>query len=112
MNDSSVLPLYTGSDPRVSHELALLRTLSIGALHGRLPGELAWARSLDQEECLEMQQELVNALETAVATGDWSAYDEAIEAWRATADVLSNPDLTARLLSESDPVEEVPLRRP
>ncbi len=49
MNDSVVLPLYTGPDPRVSHEVALLRTLSIEALHSRLPSELAWARSLDQK---------------------------------------------------------------
>ena len=59
-----------------------------------------------------MKQELATALVSALISGDWSPYDDALYAWQATADVLRDPALTARLLDEGDPAQDVPLRRP
>lgn len=59
-----------------------------------------------------MVQELSAELGIAVATGDWTHYDDALYSWRATAGVLSDPELTAQLLTEYDPAQDVSLRRP
>lgn len=71
-----------------------------------------WACSLNREERAEMEQELAGALVTALLTKNWLLYYETLEAWEATAEVLSDPELTARLIEVGDPSEEVPLRRP
>jgi hypothetical protein len=72
----------------------------------------AWTRYLNTEEIGEMRGELISIFMTALATGDWSQFQDARDAWRASAEVLSDPGLTARLLADSDASEEAPLARP
>jgi len=74
--------------------------------------DLSWAASLDEDEREEMARELAATLVAAMLTNDWAPYYEARDAWHATADVLSDPALTARLMAEGNPSEEVPLERP
>ncbi len=74
--------------------------------------DLSWAASLDEDEREEMARELAATLVSAMMTNDWAPYYEARDAWRATADVLSDPALTARLMAAGDPSDEVPVERP
>ena len=97
---------------RLSQELTMLQELFEEPIDHSLTGGLSWAAPLEADERHEMKQELATGLVGAMITGDWSGYDEALDAWRATAEVLRDPDLTARLLMEDDPKREVPLRRP
>jgi len=97
---------------RFSQELTMLQELFEEPIDQSLTGGLSWAAPLEADERHEMKQELATGLVAAMITGDWSDYDEALGAWRATAEVLRDPDLTARLLAEDDPTLEVPLRRP
>jgi hypothetical protein len=99
--------------PRLDRELARLDDLFTHPLDEcHFDADLAWAEPLDADEREEMRRELGAALVTAMLTGQWAAYDEALDAWRATAEVLRDPELTARLMAEGDPSEEVPLQRP
>jgi len=74
--------------------------------------DLSWAVSLDEDEREEMARELAATLVAAMLTNDWAPYYEARDAWCATADVLSDPALTARLMAEGNPSEEALLERP
>jgi len=73
--------------------------------------DLSWAVSLDEDEREEMARELAATLVAAMMTNDWAPYYEARDAWRATADVLIDPALTARLMAEGNSSEEVPLKK-
>ena|SRR6185437_5761505 len=77
-----------------------------------LPPDLAWAAPLNGEELADMARELGAALLGAMLTGEWDEYDEALHGWRLTADIIRDPELTTRLLTERDVDLEVPLRRP
>ena len=113
MQEHAVPKEATTQDPRVRHELSVLDDLFTGQLHDHhFDEDLAWAEPLDDDERQEMKQELATALVTAMLTRDWSEYDEALGAWRATAEALGDHELTARLMADDDPTEEVPLRRP
>lgn len=68
----------------------------------------AWAVYLDGDDVAEMRREL-DALSLA---DDVSGFIEAFDAWKATAMVLADPALAARLLAPDDPAQEVPLARP
>ncbi len=78
--------------------------------------QYTWAGPLDNDERQQVRMELARALVHAVETEDWSAYDNAWSDWRATADVLSNPELapslTATLKEQRNLAEEVALQRP
>ncbi len=71
-----------------------------------------WLRFLDAEDREAMREELVPLQAAASLSGDWQAFREAVEAWRATADVLSDPALVASLSAPWDPAEEIELVRP
>ncbi len=73
---------------------------------------LEWATPLDAEERAEMREELEPLPRAALTTGDRLPYQDALEAWRATVDVLSDPELTTRLAEPGDLSEEVHLVRP
>jgi len=45
-------------------------------------------------------------------TGDWALLADAEVSWRATAEVASDPALSASLLAERDPEREITLKRP
>ncbi|HZS89257.1 MAG TPA: hypothetical protein VFE42_17425 [Chloroflexota bacterium] len=72
----------------------------------------SWTSYLQEDERQEMALELALTLLVGVLADNWEPYHEAVEAWHATADVLSDPMLTARLLAAGDPLAEVPLARP
>lgn len=91
-------------------KVRLLLSTSSAKLHRQ--AEFSWTTSLSERDRRQMIQEISAGLGIAVATGDWSRYDDALYSWRATAEVLSAPELTAQLLVEHDPAQEVPLRRP
>jgi len=74
--------------------------------------DLSWAASRDEDEREEMARELAATLGSAMMTNDWDPYYEARDARRATADVLSDPMLTVRLMAAGDPSDEVLLERP
>jgi hypothetical protein len=74
-------------------------------------GDLTWANPLTVVEREDMKRELSTAHVAAMATGDWSTYDDALSAWRLTAEVAGDPELEADLLADDD-AEDVPLRRP
>ena len=79
---------------------------------GEMLNALAWVEALDEEDRAAMRTELVPLFSTAVATGEWQPYENALSAWRSTAEVVSDPDLVERLTSPWDPAEEVQLTRP
>lgn len=100
-------------DQRIERELAVLGDLfTRDRTNAHFDADLAWAEPLDADEREEMRRELGAALVTAMLTKDWSDYDEALDAWRATAAVLSDSELTVRLMTPDDPAEEVLLERP
>lgn len=68
--------------------------------------------SLSADEKNEMRQELAVTLHKALVTKDWTEYDDALYAWRSTAEIMSDPELLADLLSPVNPAELVTLRRP
>ncbi|HEY8286783.1 MAG TPA: hypothetical protein VIJ28_20520 [Chloroflexota bacterium] len=59
-----------------------------------------------------MTRELGAALLGAMLTDEWEEYDEALQAWRQTAEIIRDTDLTTNLLAERDVDLEIPLRRP
>ncbi len=74
--------------------------------------QFAWIEPLNAEERQQMKEDFATILPSALLTNDWSQYDDLRYSWQETAHVLANPDLTAALLAERDPTQEVPLRRP
>ena len=73
---------------------------------------MEWVEVLDEEDRAAMRTELVPLFSMAMATGEWRPYENALAAWRSTAEVVSDPELVERLTSPWDPTEEVPLTRP
>ncbi len=104
--------------PRVGEETNKLPPLMMEDDLSRLHQneQYTWAESLDNDERQRLRMELARALVHAVETEDWSAYDNAWSDWRATADVLSDPELAASLTvalkEQRNPAEEVALQRP
>jgi len=97
---------------QVARQLSMLHGLFTHEIQGALAGELAWANPLTVDEREDMKRELSIALVAAMATGHWPPYDDALSAWRLTAEVAGDPELEADLLADSDDAEDVPLRRP
>lgn len=81
---------------------------SIGAMLNALP----WGEALDEEDRVAMRTELIPLFSTAMATAEWQPYENALSAWRSTAEVVSDPELVECLTSPWDPAEEVQLTRP
>ncbi len=84
--------------PRVREETQKLLSLmedDLSCIHQN--EHYTWAEALDNDERQQMRMELADALVHAVETDDWSTYDNAWSDWRATADVLSDPELVASL---------------
>jgi hypothetical protein len=64
-----------------------------------LPTVFPWARHLSAEETREFVQELVDATRDAVDLDVHATVHRVIVEWRATARILADPSLTARLTS-------------
>ncbi len=56
-----------------------------------------WLKHLSAEQITEFYADFFNALEQALQEKKWSILEETIESWRATAEILADPDLTAIL---------------
>ena len=109
----TITAVWTGIHPESN--IARGRITSAGMLAMWQAEELVGKRLaayLDDTEREAMRRDIAAALMAAEGTGRWAAYQDALDAWRATAEVLADPDLAAELLAEADPVEEVSLRRP
>jgi len=79
---------------------------------GEMINTTEWVEALDEEDRAAMRTELVPLFSTAVATGEWLPYENALEAWRSTAEVVSDPELVECLVAPWDPAEEGQLTRP
>ncbi len=110
--DEHVVPIDSVYNTRMEEELTTIQPLFVGPTDQSFIDKLAWANSLEPDEREEMRRELGAALITAMLTKQWDEYDEAIAAWKATAEVLSDPALTVRLMAEYNPAEAVLLERP
>lgn len=65
-----------------------------------------WLKHLSAEQTTEFYADFFNALEQALQEKEWSILEETIESWRATAEILADPDLTAVLTqSPTDDLE-------
>ena len=56
-----------------------------------------WLRYLSSEQLTEFYTDFFRALEQAIHTKEWSLFEETIESWHATAEILADADLTAIL---------------
>ena len=63
-----------------------------------LPPELGWLRSLDEEDRARCLDELWRALVQVRADEDRAVFDEALRAWRVTAEALADPERREVLL--------------
>jgi hypothetical protein len=65
-----------------------------------------WLKYLSAQQLTEFYADFFNALEQALQEKEWSILEGTIESWRATAEILADPDLTAVLTqSSSDNLE-------
>ncbi len=72
----------------------------------------AWTQPLSLAERKDMQRDYARGLFEGTRTGDWALLADAEVSWRATAEVASDPALSASLLAERDPEREITLKRP
>ncbi|MFD0885048.1 hypothetical protein ACFQ08_10865 [Streptosporangium algeriense] len=75
-------------------------------------GELAWLRSLDQEDMEEFLTELQDAIVAAKADEDTAILDECVHAWKATARQLSDPLRRSVLMGTHHSDDYVPAESP
>ena len=107
------------SDLRVGREAEqVLALLATPVEHfPNLPG-FAWTAFLPTADRLTMRDDLVLGLRRAVEgrgpDGEkrWRPYDQTVYEWKATADVLADPELAQRLLDDWSEEDEVTLSRP
>ncbi|MCF6474853.1 prevent-host-death family protein [Nonomuraea sp. MG754425] len=83
----------------VAHLLSALVTSEEGvrAVEHALPAVFSWARHLSAEERREFVQDLVAATQDAADLDVHATLHRVIVEWRATARILADPALTARL---------------
>jgi len=51
-----------------------------------------WAQYLDEKDRQEFRDELIAAFTDLLRSNDWSAMDDIISSWEATAEALRNPE--------------------
>jgi coenzyme F420-reducing hydrogenase alpha subunit len=56
-----------------------------------------WIECFTDREKEELLQELLESIESASSSGDWSQVQEIIESWEETADILSDERLMAEI---------------
>ncbi len=64
-----------------------------------------WARHLADRERDEFFDELASATKQARISGDWSAVDEAIDAWRETAEILGDKETMADITEAENEID-------
>ncbi|GAA2060619.1 hypothetical protein GCM10009839_84240 [Catenulispora yoronensis] len=77
-----------------------------------LSEEISWLHWLPAKERPECVKELLADLVAAADTGLIMPFVRDFRAWRATAEVWSDPELAARLSEPIDPAQSLPLERP
>jgi hypothetical protein len=76
-------------------------------------GELAWLRVFDRDDLQEFADELHQVLIASISDEDTGPLEEAINAWRVTAQALDDPLRRSVLLrGEHSPANFVPAERP
>ena len=70
-------------------------------------GALPWAAYLKSADRRIMVRELLSAYEESFAKDNWSIIQNALDDWKATAEVESNPKLAKALDEEDDPSKYV-----
>lgn len=98
---------------RIKAELTRLAPLfeeETHALHAC--ADFAWTEPLTDKERQLLRGALGAALAHAMVTHDWSELEEAEHAWRATAEVAADPELSGELLAPWSTDDEVVLSRP
>jgi len=56
-----------------------------------------WIQSFTDHEKEELLEELLESIESASSSGDWSQVQKVVESWEETAEVLSDEQLTAEI---------------
>ena len=69
-----------------------------------------WIKYLDNKAVEEFIKELLVTFDRAVSSQEWSAFEELLDDWKATANVASNPDLAKELLAEEDSSKYVKIK--
>lgn len=70
-------------------------------------GELAWAEPLSDGDLEELRAEVRDGLPGAITSGSFDALNDELRAWRATAQLASDPQLKARIRQRLD--DEAPI---
>ncbi len=108
-----------GSDLRIGSEVEQVLALVVTPVEQfpSLAG-FAWTASLPLNDRQKMRDDLVLGLRQAIERGAsesetrWHPYDQTVYEWKATAEVLVDPELTQRLLEDWAEEDEVVLSRP
>ncbi|GII81955.1 hypothetical protein Sru01_69370 [Sphaerisporangium rufum] len=79
------------------HSALLANDQDTRAILPALPAVFPWIRHLSVEECREFVQELVETSHDAATQDVPATLHRVIVEWRATARILADPALTARL---------------
>jgi hypothetical protein len=100
-------------DTRLYREAVAFGDLYAGPIEGKqFTGELSWVNYLNTSDREALRAELAVALLSAARSNQWTEFEDVLYSWKATAGVLSDPELTAGLLAERSIDDEVSLRRP
>jgi len=59
----------------------------------RLPDDFGWLRHFATHHIAQFFNELFDALRRSLETGDWAGVTDAIENWKATAEIEASPEL-------------------
>jgi hypothetical protein len=73
--------------PRVNGQISLFP----------LPQSFSWLKHLSAEEMAEFFTELLETISNSHEMGDWTAIDDVLESWKATANISAAPTVAAEL---------------
>ncbi len=59
-----------------------------------------WIKHLSEEAIGEFHDELLATFEGAMYTKDWSAFEEMLDAWVATAEAMTNPEMVELITAD------------
>ena len=78
-------------------------------VEGRTGGceALPWMNYLNEDSRREFFEDVLSAYTESDAKSNWSIIQDTLDDWRATAEVMSNPELSKRLLEKGDPSKYV-----
>jgi hypothetical protein len=69
-----------------------------------------WVKHLDKEEIVEFREELLATFTDAAHSGNWLALEEMLNAWIATAEAKTNPEIMELINPTGRPREYVRLK--